>query len=86
MRVTDETRFDTTWVVATACASDPGLDPALAEELAGQAWAHLVSIGDLDAPGLSRRLLDGREDLGASEANAVATAAVAYCESVGLLP
>jgi hypothetical protein len=84
--VTADPRFDAAWVSATACATDPGLDPAVAVSLAQEAWEHLVAIGDLDAPELSRRLLGAHEGIGASETNAVATAAVAFCESADLLP
>lgn len=79
-------RFDVAWVSATACAADPSLDPELAEGLARQAWDHLVAIGALDGPELSRRLLSDHDRVGASETNAVATAAVAFCESADLQP
>ena len=76
--------FDPVRVSATACASDPSLSPELAEQLAGEAWAHLQEIGALDAPEVARRLLAAHEGVGASECNAVATAAVGFCEDAGL--
>lgn len=77
--------FDVSRVVATACAADPSLTPALAEQLATEAWAE-ISAGAADAPEVSRRLLAAHEHVSPSETNAVATAAIGFCESAGLLP
>ena len=78
--------FDADWVAAAARQSDPGLPAETASLLAGQAWAHLREIGELDAPALARALLAANPDVGATPCNAVATAAVAFCESYGVTP
>lgn len=78
--------FDPAWVAAAACRQDPGLPGETAALLASQAWAHLLDIGRLDAPELSRRLLAGTDGVGATETNVVAIAAVAFCESSDLRP
>lgn len=70
--------FDADWVASLARQQDPGLPPETARLLAGQAWGHLRSIGSPDAPELARRLLAEHPESGATAANQVATAAVAF--------
>ena len=78
--------FDADWVAAAARQQDPGLPPETAALLAGQAWQHLREIGELDAPALARALLAANPDVGATPCNAVATAAIAFCESYDVTP
>ncbi len=73
-------------MAAAAQQQDPGLPAETAALLAGQAWTRLREIGELDAPALARALLAAHPDVGATPCNAVATAAVAYCETHGLAP
>ena len=51
--------------------------------LARQAWPLLQEVGELDAPALARRLMT-EADVGATPANVVATAAVAFCQAYGV--
>lgn len=78
--------FDPDWVASAARQQDPGLPPETADLLAGQAWARLHEIGELDAPALARSLLAANPGVGATPCNAVATAAVAFCQTYGLTP
>lgn len=77
--------YDADWVSAAARQQDPGLPPETATMLAGRAWEHLRELGTLDAPALARRLM-AAEHVGATPANVVATAAVAFCESYDVRP
>ena len=61
-------------VAAAACRQDPGLPPETASMLARTALGLLDEVGP-DAPEIARRLLAAHEGVGASPANAVATAA-----------
>ena len=78
--------FDADWVAAAARHQDPGLPPETAALLAGQAWAALREIGELDAPALARALMAANAGGGATPCTAVATAAVSFCESYGVSP
>ncbi len=77
-------RFDADRVASSALQQDPGLPPETARLLSGQCWAALRKAGRLDAGELSRRLMADNPDLGATATNAVATAAVAFCEAQGV--
>ncbi len=78
--------YDADWVAATALQQDPGLPPETASLLAGRCWALLRAAGRLDAAELSRGLMADNPDVGATATNAVATAAVAFCEAYGVTP
>lgn len=78
--------FDADWVAAAARQRDPGLPPETAALLAGQAYARLREIGELDAPALARALLLGNDGVGATPCNAVATASVDFCQEYGVAP
>jgi len=71
-------------VAAAARTADPGLPEETASLLAGQAWEHLRSTGELDAPEVARRLLADNRQSGATAANVVAVAAVEFCRSYGV--
>lgn len=71
--------YDVDWVAAVARERDPGLPVETARELAVYAWDHLREVGTLDAPEIARRLLAEHRTAGATAANVVALAAVAYC-------
>ncbi len=73
--------YDADWVAAAARQQDPGLPAETAALLAGRAWEHLRTLGQLDAPAVARALLAEDPSLGATPCNVVATAAVAFCES-----
>ena len=72
--------FDADWVASAAQQQDPGLPLETAQLLAGQAWAQLCEIGELDAPALARALLSANPEVGATPSNVVATATVSFCE------
>jgi len=76
--------YDADQVAAAARQQDPGLPPETAAMLAGQAWPLLQELGELDAPALARSLMTAG-GVGATPANVVATAAIAFCETRGLL-
>jgi hypothetical protein len=76
--------YDADWVAASARTADPGLPEETACMLAGQAWEHLRSTGELDAPEVARRLLADNRQSGATAANVVAVAAVEFCRSYGV--
>jgi hypothetical protein len=78
--------FDADWVAAAARQHDPGLPAETATLLAGQAWALLREIGELDAPALARALMAANPGVGATPANVVATASVSFCRSYGVDP
>jgi hypothetical protein len=78
--------FDADWVAAAARQQDPGLPPETASLLAGQAWALLREIGELDAPALARALMAANPGVGATPSNVVATASVSFCQSYGVDP
>ena len=78
-------RYDAEQVAAAARQRDPGLPPETASLLAGRAGDHLRELGELDAPALARSLM-AAEGVGATPANVVATAAVAFCEANDLRP
>ena len=78
--------FDADWVAAAARQQDPGLPPETASLLAGQAWAQLRSLGELDAPALARALMAANPGVGATPCNVVATASVSFCETYGVDP
>jgi hypothetical protein len=71
--------YDADWVAAAARTADPGLPEETARLLARQAWEHLRTIGQLDAPEVARRLLVDNRAQGATAANVVAVAAVEFC-------
>ena len=77
--------FDAERVALAARQRDPGLPLETARMLADRCWPLLQEIGELDAPALARRLMT-IEDVGATPANVVATAAVAHCRAQGLAP
>ena len=72
--------YDADWVASSARERDPGLPPETARELAVHAWDHLRQTRDPDAPEIARRLLADHPTAGATAANVVAVAAIAYCE------
>jgi hypothetical protein len=74
-----EEAYDADWVAAAARERDPGLPPDTARELAVYAWDHLREVGRPDAPEIARRLFADHRAAGATAANVVALAAVAYC-------
>ena len=78
--------FDVDEVAAAARQQDPGLPPETADLLAGQAWAELRRLGELDAPGLARALMAANPGVGATPCNVVATASVTFCQRSGLDP
>lgn len=78
--------FDADWVAAAARQQDPGLPPETAGLLAGQAWAELSRLGDLDAPALARALMAANPGVGATPCNVVATASVSFCELYDVHP
>lgn len=78
--------FDADAVAAAARQQDPGLPPATAEALAGQAWERLRAIGELDAPALARALLAANPGVGATPCNVVAAASVTFCADHDLRP
>lgn len=71
--------YDADWVASAARERDPGLPAETARELAVYAWDHLREMRSPDAPELARRLLAEHHAAGATAANVVAMAAVAYC-------
>jgi hypothetical protein len=73
--------YDVDRVASSARTADPGLPEETASLLARQAWDHLKSIGELDAPEVARRLLVDNRQSGATAANVVAVAAVEFCTS-----
>ena len=77
--------YDAEHVAAAARQRDPGLPVETAAMLAERAWEHLREVGELDAPALARSLM-AAEGVGATPANVVATAAVAFCEANDLRP
>lgn len=77
--------FDVERVALAAQSQDPGLPQETAQLLARRAWPLLQEVGELDAPALARRLMV-EADVGATPANVVATAAVAFCRDTGLQP
>ncbi len=77
--------YDAERVALAARQRDPGLPLETARLLAGRAWPLLHEVGDLDAPALARRLMAGAH-VGATPANVVAVAAVAFCYENGLAP
>ncbi len=77
--------YDAERVALAARQRDAGLPLETARLLAGRAWALLHEVGDLDAPALARRLMAGAH-VGATPANVVAVAAVAFCHENGLAP
>lgn len=78
--------FDADRVASAARQHDPGLPPDTAALLAGQAWAELCALGELDAPALARALLAANPDAGPTACNVVASAAVTFCTSHDLRP
>lgn len=80
------TGWDVPEIAATARRQDPGLPPETAELLAGQAEQVLAGLAELDAPALARALLAANAHVGATAANVVATAAVAFCRANGITP
>lgn len=77
--------YDADWVASAARQRDPGLPPETAALLADRAWPLLREQGALDAPALARALM-ASEGVGATPANVVATAAVAFCQAYGVQP
>ncbi len=73
-----ERGFDVEAVARSAMSKDPGLPSGLALRLAREAGEILQRQPDADAPELSRQLLAGSPETGATPANCVATSAVAY--------
>lgn len=68
--------WDADWVAGAACALDPALERARAEELARQAWAALrAGVPPQDLPGL----------LG-PDGGAVAAVAAEFCALYGVQP
>jgi hypothetical protein len=78
------TPYDPEVVARQAMSKDPGLESGLALRLAREAGEFLADMPEWDAPELSRRLLAGSPETGATPANCVATAAVAYCRESGV--
>jgi hypothetical protein len=78
--------FDAAEVAGAARQQDPGLPPETASLLAGQAWAELTRLGELDAPALARALMAGNPGVGATPCNVVAAASVSFCELHDLHP
>jgi len=76
--------YDAEQVAAAARLQDPGLPAETAALLADRAWPLLREVGELDAPALARALMTA-EAVGATPANVVATAAVAFCQTHDLL-
>jgi hypothetical protein len=76
--------YDPEVVARQAMSKDPGLDSGLALRLAREAATILAELPEWDAPELSRRLLAGSPETGATPANVVATAAVTYCLQSGV--
>ena len=76
--------YDADWVASSARTADPGLPQETASQLARQAWEHLRTIGQLDAPEVARRLLVDNRTQGATAANVVAVAAVEFCTAYGV--
>lgn len=64
-------------------SKDAGLSSGLALRLAREAGEILAAEPEADAPALSRRLLAGSPETGATPANCVATAAVAFIREGG---
>jgi hypothetical protein len=73
-----ERGFDVEAVARSAMSKDPGLPSGLALRLAREAGEILQRQPDTDAPDLSRQLLAGSPETGATPANCVATAAIAH--------
>jgi hypothetical protein len=71
-------RYDPELVARNAMSKDPGLSSGLASRLAREAGEILGAEPDADAPDIARRLLAGSPETGATPANCVATAAVAF--------
>lgn len=82
--------YDADWVASAALQQDPGLPPETARMLAGQCWSLIRATPPTadrpDAAVLSRQLMADNPDVGATATNAVATAAVAFCETYGVTP
>lgn len=76
--------YDPQVVARDAMSKDPGLDAGLALRLAREAGDLLAVMSDWDAPELSRRLLAGSPETGATPANCVATAAIAHVRETGI--
>jgi hypothetical protein len=73
--------FDHEVVAREAMSKDPGLASGLALRMAREAGEILAEDPHADAPELSRRLLVGNRETGATPANCIATAAVAHREA-----
>jgi hypothetical protein len=73
-----ERGFDVEAVARLAMSKDPGLPSGLALRLAREAGEILRQRPDTEAPDLSRQLLVGSPETGATPANCVATAAIAH--------
>jgi hypothetical protein len=71
-------RYDPELVARNAMSKDPGLSSGLATRLAREAGEILDAEPDADAPDIARRLFAGSPETGATPANCVATAAVAF--------
>ena len=72
--------FDVEAVARLAMSKDPGLPSGLALRLAREAGEILARNPTADAPELSRQLLAGSPETGATPANCIATAALAHRE------
>ena len=79
-------RYDPEIVARDAMSKDPGLSAGLALRLAREAGQILATAPNCEAPDLSRQLLAGSPETGATPANCVATAAVAHCREAGQSP
>ncbi|MDQ1630301.1 MAG: hypothetical protein QOC80_273 [Frankiaceae bacterium] len=78
-------RFDVEAVARLAMSKDPGLPSGLALRLAREAGEILRQHPDVEPPDLSRQLLAGSPETGATPANCVATAAIAHRNGAGAL-
>jgi hypothetical protein len=70
--------YDPEIVARNAMSKDPGLPAGLAIRLAREAGEILAAEPDSDAPDIARRLFAGSPETGATPANCVAAAAVAF--------
>lgn len=77
--------YDADWVASAARQADPGLPRETAQLLARAAWPLLRELGTTDPPALARRLM-AEQEVGATAANTVAVAAVAFCAAYDVDP